>query len=205
MTGTASAPRRTPSQLPVPLVVASPRSAASGWVGIAGVASALVSIALLQPWFEPAWMKAVAVMATAALAMVCADIAAHRIRSLPWGLGSQPARRLDLVRVGQKLVGFWVTVGALAAAYWLLPVYADASLAPFKEAALASLPALIVIAPFYIAFVDRRLADPDDAYLQLSGLLAGVRPADWTILRQHALGWIVPRRIDRIQFRLAAE
>ena len=191
MTDTASASRHALGQLPVPLAALRPPSASSGWVGIAGVVAVLAAIALLQSWFEPAWVKAVAVMGAAALAMVCADIVTHRVRGLPWGLRSQSARRLDLVRIGQKLVGFWLTIGVLAAAYWLLPVYAYASFAPFKDAAFACLPALIVIAPFYVAYVDRRQPDPDDAYLQLSGLLAGVRPADWTVLRQHALGWIV--------------
>jgi protein-S-isoprenylcysteine O-methyltransferase Ste14 len=156
-----------------------------------GIAATLLAIPLLQPWLEPSWMKAATVMGVVATAMIAADGVSHRLAGLPWGLRDRPVRALDLIRVGRKLVGFWVTVAALAAAYGLLPVYADSSFDPFREATLAVLPALVIAAPFYIAYVDCRQADPDDPYLQLSALLAGVRPDDWTPLRQHALGWIV--------------
>ena len=176
----------------LPAVVASrPRSAMSGWIGPTGLAAALVAIPLMQSWLAPTWMKAVAVMAMVAGAMIATDILTHRLNGQRWGLDSRPLRDLDPVRVGQKLAGFWLTIGTLAAAYALLPVYAAPSFEVFKQAALACLPALLVISPFYIAYVDRRQSEPDDAYVQLPALLAGVRPADWTVLRQHALGWIV--------------
>jgi protein-S-isoprenylcysteine O-methyltransferase Ste14 len=177
--------------LPVALPAAPPRSASSGCVGGSGLGAALVAIALLQSWLQPNWIKALAVLGIAAAAMVATDALVHRVRGEMWGLGSTPLRPLDLVRVGQKLIGFWLTMGALAAVYALLPVYAEASFAPFRDAALACLPALLVVSPFYIAYVDRRQSDPNDAYAQLPALLAGVRPSDWTTLRQHTLGWIV--------------
>ncbi|HEX4297997.1 MAG TPA: isoprenylcysteine carboxylmethyltransferase family protein [Devosia sp.] len=189
--GTASVERLAPSQLPVALAAVPPRSASSAWVGATGIAAALSSIALLQSWLEPGWMKAVAVLAIVAAAMIATDAATHRLRGVPWGLDAQALRPPNLLRVGQKLVGFWLTIGALAAGYWLLPVYADPAFDAFRDAAFGCLPALVVVAPFYIAYVDRRQPDPDDAFLQLPALLAGARPADWTILRQHVLGWIV--------------
>ena len=71
-----------------------------------------------------------------------------------------PSSRCDRStrRVTQKLVGFWLTIGALAAAYCLLPPYATDFFAPFREAALWCLPALVVFSPFYIALVDQRQA-----------------------------------------------
>ena len=177
--------------LPVALPATRPPSASNGWVGGAGIVAALVSIPLLQSWLQPSWLKALAVLGTIAAAMIAADAATHRLRHAPYGLGSQPLRPLDMVRVGQKLFGLWLTMAVLATAYVMLPVYTDELFAPFREAALACLPALLVISPFYIAYVDRRQPDPNDAYVQLSTLLAGVRPDDWTPLRQHALGWAV--------------
>jgi protein-S-isoprenylcysteine O-methyltransferase Ste14 len=153
--------------------------------------AALISIALVQTWLQPSWLKTLAVLSIAAVAMITADAITHRLRREAWPPESRPLRPFDLVRVGQKLLGFWLTIGALAAAYALLPVYAETSFTPFREAALACLPALLVVSPFYIAYVDRRQVDPDDAYLQLSALLAGQRPENWTVLRQHALGWMV--------------
>ncbi len=51
---------------------------------------------------------------------------------------------------------------------------------------------MAVASPLYIAFVDRRQADPEDAYAVLGQLiLTGKRPADWRILSRHARGWII--------------
>jgi len=166
-------------------------SATAGWVGLSGIAAALAAVAALQGWGEPVWAKAIAVMAVVAAAMIAVDALTHRLAHRPWGLGARPVRALDGVRIARKLVGFWLTIGALAAAYAWLPVYADASFDAFKSAALACLPVVVILSPFYIAYVDRRQADPDDAYVQLSALLGGTRPDDWNALRQHALGWIV--------------
>jgi len=177
--------------LPVALRSAPPRSASSAWVGIAGIAAALAAIVLLQGWLQTSWLKALAVLAAAAAAMIAADIVVHRVQHQPWGLAGPPLRQADVLRVAQKFVGFWLTLGVLAAAYALLPPFGDASFTPFREAALACLPGLLIVSPFYIAYVDRRQPDPDDAYLQITALLAGVRPAGWTVLRQHTLGWIV--------------
>jgi len=181
----------THSRLPVALAPVQPRSTSSVWVGVVGIVVALTTIVLLQSWLQPSWVKTLAVLGLVATAMIVVDGLTHRLQRRPWGLGGQPLRPLDLVRVGRKLIGFWLTLSVLAAAYALLPVYADASFTPFKEAALACLPALLIIAPVYIGYVDRRQFDPDDAYSQLCSLLAGQRPAHWTILRQHALGWVV--------------
>lgn len=178
-------------QLLPAVMVRRPRSAVSGWVGLGGVAAALIVIPALRSWLAPGWLKAVAVMLAVGATMIAMDALTHRLSGQRYGLQSQALRDLNFLRVGQKLAGFWLTVGALAAAYALLPVYAAASFQPFKEAALGCLPALIIIAPFYIAYVDCRQADPDDAYAQLPALLAGICPPDSAVLRQHVLGWLV--------------
>jgi hypothetical protein len=103
----------------------------------------------------------------------------------------QPQRRLDLLRVVQKLVGFWLTIGTIAVLYALIPEYRNAFYTPFKEAALLLLPAVLVASPFYIAYVDRRQENPVDAYAQLAMLLGGTRPADWRPLQVHARAWLV--------------
>ena len=84
--------------------------------------------------------------------MVLVEVALYRTHLNPTtGLSQQPLRPIDPLRVAQKLVGFWLTIGALAAAYCLLPPYATDFFAPFRAAALWCLPALVVFSPFYIA------------------------------------------------------
>lgn len=168
------------------------RSATGLLTGLAGVVGALVAALLLRDWLQPPWLKSLTVLAAAAAAMLFVEIGIYRSHLNPTtGLSGQPLRSFDPVRVTQKLIGFWVTIGAIAGLYVLLPEYTRELYQPFREAALWCLPALIVLSPFYIAWVDRRQRDPDDAYAQLSALIAGHRPAEWRLLRIHALGWTV--------------
>jgi protein-S-isoprenylcysteine O-methyltransferase Ste14 len=112
----------------------------------------------------------------------------------------QPKRNLDLLRVGQKLVGFWATIGIIAVLYALIPEYQNAFYAPFKDAILLLLPAVLVVSPIYIAYVDRRQDDPVDAYAQLAMLLGGQRPVDWGPLQIHARGWLVKAFFTPLMF-----
>ncbi len=93
-----------------------------------------------------------------------------------------------------------MTIGTIAVLYALIPEYNNAFYAPFKEAAVLLLPGLLVVSPFYIAYVDRRQDDPVDAYAQLAMLLGGHRPKDWTPLQTHARGWLVKAFFTPLMF-----
>jgi protein-S-isoprenylcysteine O-methyltransferase Ste14 len=169
-----------------------PNSASGLLTGATGVFAALASAVLLRDWAEAVHLKTLAVLAVSAGAMVAMDVLVYRVQLNPTtDMSLEPVRALDLKRLVQKLAGFWLTVGVIAALYALLPEYADVFYQPFKDAALFLLPGLIVVSPFYIAYVDRRQRDPVDAYAQLGMLLGGRRPADWTALILHARGWLV--------------
>lgn len=171
---------------------ARPKSASGGWTGIAGLAGAVAAIVLFRDWLAPGWLKTLAVLGIAALAMIAVDSGIYRTyRNPTTGLALVPLRPFDVLRVGQKLVGFWLTCGAVGAAYLILPEYGAPLYAPFRSAILWLLPAVLVLSPFYIAFVDRRQREPVDAYAQVAMLLAGQRPADWSVLAHHARGWLV--------------
>lgn len=162
------------------------------WTGLAGVVAAAVAIVLLRDWLQPGWLKTLAVAGATAGAMVVVDALILRsVLNPSSGLASATVRPLDLARVGLKLVGFWSTIAVLALAYAVLDQYALDSFASFKSAALWLLPGLVVVAPLYIAYVDRRQHEPQDAYAQLGALVLGRRPANWRGLRLHAMGWVV--------------
>ena len=102
------------------------------------------------------------------------------------------ARALDAARVIRKLVGLAVTFGAIAAGYWLLAEYRRDLYAPFFAAVGACAPALLIAAPLYVAFVDRRQPDPEDVYAEIGAfMLSGRAPRDLRAIGQHALGWTV--------------
>ena len=178
-----------------------PKSASGALTGVAGVIAALGSAVLLRDWPQASTIKTLAVLFAMAAAMIGVDLLVYRVqRNASRGMTWQPRRRLDLFRVAQKLTGFWLTIGIIAVLYALIPEYQNAFYAPFKDAALLLLPALLVVSPFYIATVDRRQDDPFDAYAQLAMLLGGNRPDDWGPLQIHARGWLVKAFFTPLMF-----
>ena len=128
---------------------ARPRSASSAWTGAAGVGAALVAIVLLRDWTAAPWLKTLATLGAAAAAMILVDVAIYQTHLNPTtGLTRATLRPVDPLRLAQKLVGFWLTIAALAAAYCLLPPLAGDSFASFRSAALWCPPALSVFSPF---------------------------------------------------------
>jgi hypothetical protein len=169
--------------------------------GAAGAVAALGSAFLLQHWPQTDTIKTLAVLFTTAGVMIGVDLLVYRVqRNAGREMTRQPKRNLDLLRVGQKLVGFWLTIGIIAALYALIPEYQNAFYTPFKDAALLLLPALTIVSPFYIAYVDRRQDEPIDAYAKLAMLLGGNRPADWGPLQTHARGWLVKAFFTPLMF-----
>ena len=168
------------------------KSAAGPLTGIAGVAAALLAVAVLRDWQLPLHLKTLAVIAAARMAMAAVDLQLYRVNLNPMtGLAVAPIRSFNPARTAQKLLGFWLTIGAVAALYWLLPVYSEPFYEPFVQICFYCLPALLILAPLYIGYVDRLQIDPHDAYLELALLFSGKRPADWSALAAHARGWAI--------------
>jgi protein-S-isoprenylcysteine O-methyltransferase Ste14 len=167
-------------------------SSAGPLTGMAGAAAALLVVALLRDWQVELYLKTLAVIAAAGLAMVVVDLQIYRVNfNSTTGLAAAPARPFDLRRTAQKLVGFFLTIGAIGALYWVFPLYSEPFYEPFLQACFYCLPALVVLAPLYIGYVDQLQDDPHDAYVDLALLVAGKRPADWSALAVHARGWTV--------------
>jgi protein-S-isoprenylcysteine O-methyltransferase Ste14 len=178
-----------------------PRSASGVLTGAAGVAVAIASTFLLRDWSQAATIKTLTVLFATAGVMIGVDRVVYGVQRNPGReMTREPKRSLDLLRVGQKLVGFWLTIGIIAALYAAIPEYGNPFYAPFKEAALLLLPGILIASPFYIAYVDRRQDDPVDAYAQLAMLLGGSRPQDWRPLQMHARGWLVKAFFTPLMF-----
>ena len=170
-----------------------PPSVTSLAINLVGLASFIGMLVLYarEPRTAPV---AIAVACTAGFALPIAILemlvlAVHRRAST--GLDFAAPQRPDPQRLFVKLVGFYATVLAVAAAYWLLPEYGHDYYASFWEAASEWWPVLALAVP-YFAVIDRYMIEPRDGYWQ-AGLLALGRwdEIDRTLLRKHVLEWVV--------------
>lgn len=150
-------------------------------VGVVGY-FALHSIAL------PVYVKATLLLALCMAAMVIVEIAVHGLLSRNGLLAPRPS---NWPRVLKKLIGLWITLGVIFAAYWLIPVYSDEYYRPFWNALYVVGPLLILLSPIYVWYVDARDPFPDDAYVEIAHLAIGVFPKDWNAVLQHVRGWLV--------------
>ena len=175
-----------------PAASARPASTSGAVTGAAGVVALLGAALTLRDWLQPSYIKALATLGIAAALMIVVEVAFYRThRNTETGLALVPLRPLDWRRVGCKVIGLWLSCGLAAAPYWVIPEFARDYFQPFRAAAVFLLPGLMLISPFYIAFVDRRQQQPEDAYAQLGMLVLGRPPADLTLLWAHARGWAI--------------
>ena len=170
-----------------------PKSATAALTGLAGLAGFAMALAGLvsSPW--PVHVKALSVLAATAIAMIAVDMLYFRTyRNASTGLGTEGLRPLDVERLLRKIIGFVATLSVLAAAYWVLPEYRRDFYEPYWAALHVIVPAALVAAPFYIAFIDRRQREPEDIYAEIGAfILRGVAAQRTEELRHHVLGWIV--------------
>lgn len=99
----------------------------------------------------------------------------------------------DLDRVRTKYAGLIASIGFLGVLYWAFPEYKiNNQYTPFWILLLFLLPAWILLAPIYLYWADARAEDPkDDGLYQMGLLLTRTKQANFSIIRQHLLGWLV--------------
>jgi hypothetical protein len=170
-----------------------PKSATATLTGLAGLMGCALAIGgTLGSSLSPHLKGLVVLLATAA-AMIAVDAGYFKTwRNLSTGLATDFLRPFSLERSAHKLTGFIVTLAMLAAIYWVLPEYRRDFYAPYWAALYFFLPFMLIAAPFYVAYVDRRQVDPEDAYAEIGAfILRGTAPQKTEQLRQHVLGWVV--------------
>jgi protein-S-isoprenylcysteine O-methyltransferase Ste14 len=105
---------------------------------------------------------------------------------------SAPRRPLSMRRVALRLWGLVTTLALAALCYWLFPEYAGPFYRPYWRF-LETLAPLLVLAPVYLVWVDRRVQSGDAELLEFGRLMSGGggQDIDWAIIRRHLLGWTV--------------
>ncbi len=170
-----------------------PVSATRLLTGLTGLAVAVICILGLKRLAMPLHEKTLLIIFGTAAAMIIVDLAVYRSWANPSaGMALGPINGWSFERILSKLIGFWATVGVLAAAYLIFPEYHGNFYAEPLAAARLTLPWLLLISPFYVAYVDRRQAEPDDIYAGLGRFLTVRGPLPRRdLLGQHVRGWLV--------------
>ncbi len=187
----ASAPQALP---PLPASATPASLALAGLVSLLLACWALFGMQLMGPLHSTpaaAWALA-ALLAAVGGGMSLFDVLWLR----SWQRNLVAVRRQPLrvraARVGRKWLGLHATLAAVAAVYWVLAEYRGSLYAPFFTVAGTLLPVFSLLALPYIAWVDARMARPQDIYWQLGdALLGGGGRIDRAALGQHALAWAV--------------
>jgi len=170
-----------------------PESATHAAVAWCGAITMLGTCAVLNFWppFKNIAYLALIVMACTALGIFIPDLLWQRVQRRTL-LPTPEAGNLD--RTLTKCIGVAGSVGFVALLYWLTPEYhnGESFYGHYYQALRVLLPAWAVAAPFYIYWVDRRLAQPHDSLWQLGRLLCGHwQDVDARVIWQHLLGWLV--------------
>ena len=177
-----------------------PASATPASLAVAGLLSlllacwALFGMQLMGPLHTPqaaGWATAV-LLAAVGGGMSLVDLLWLRSWQRNLVAVRQQPLRVRAPRVLRKWLGLHATLAAVAAIYWVLAEYRGSLYVPFFTVAGTLLPAFSLLAVPYIAWVDARMARPQDIYWQLGDLLlGGSSRIDRAALGQHALAWAV--------------
>jgi hypothetical protein len=170
-----------------------PRSCTSYGTGIVGLLGFVAGLWASTTHDMPTAFRVLVVLAVASLPMMLWGALVERAGSRPTaGLAIPAEAHGDLARLFIKLLGLAVTLGLIAFAYWLFPIYQQPFYQTFFDLAFLTLPWLGAIGVFYIYWLDARMAEPKDGAWHLGALLTGQHAeVDWTKLRQYLLGWVI--------------
>ncbi len=171
-----------------------PPSATHAAVAWSGVLALLLAVSALNFWggTHDIAVLALLVMAASAAGIFLPDLLWQRVARRT--LGPVAAASVNWSRVWTKAVGLAGSVGCIALLYWLFPEYRARGgfYQHYWDALAIVLPVWAVLALPYLAYVDRRLAAPEDGLWQFGRLLLlhwqGLSGA---VLGQHLLGWLV--------------
>lgn len=162
-------------------------------INLTGLLAAGVAFAVLRRFAEGLSDSALMLLCVTALAATIIGLEAVILRNY-----ARPSSRLDFGRpaavdyrrVAIKFLGFGLTLGLIAAGYWIFPEYHGRFYRLFYQVLALAGPFFLLAAIPYLWLLDRYMIDPEDGYWHL-GLVALGRwhRVDRAVLKQHFLGW----------------
>lgn len=172
-----------------------PASATSQWINLAGmVLLVATSFLLLGSGVHPLAI-ALLCMAAWALPIMALEVGllrVHRRASTGLDWSAENRRPPDMRRLRVKLIGLLGSCLLVVGAHALFPFYDAGILRVAGAAAMVLGPLLFLFAVPYIAFIDRRMREPEDGYWHAGLLFTGrFRDIDRHALKEHTLAWMV--------------
>jgi hypothetical protein len=160
--------------------------------GCCGVVVLFETFLVLRQGTLPAYLQAAIIIGLMFAAMFCVEAIFCVLGN--YGLISAPCQRaFSLIRVIYKVIGWIITVGIVASAYWVFPEYLTSFYTPYYQAITATWPFLAVFFLFGIVWEDPRGNKEYDDYYWVAyallhfkfNLLKNIN------LKQHFLAWVV--------------
>ena len=172
-----------------------PCSATRPYIAYTGVGAIVGAVFLLRYYavnFNSLWVPASIVISIFALTVICLEIITNRRNLTGEHARIAPANSSPVARTTVKLLGLTASLGFIGLLYWIFPEYHGVFYADYFRAMRYFLPALLVVAPAYFYYVDKRMPDPFDGYWHLGSIIIFKSTSvDITKVWQHLLGWIV--------------
>ena len=172
-----------------------PRSAVSTGVGLAGLGGILVWFAIARSFGMSGPYSALTNVAACAAPMILWSIFVDRVHRNPstgidWDRRLPPrSATLDISLA--KLAGLWATWAIVGSIYAISRFYWSGNyLFAMNVFAVAAGP-LLVISPFYVIWLDRRLIEPRDGAWAFGVWLMGQASADRPAIAAHFRSWAV--------------
>ncbi len=168
-----------------------PASVTNGWINSLGLVAFLAFVGFGLGYLPPE-DQAVAAVLVLALPIAGLELLLLKVhRRTTTGLAWEARRPFAAGRVLRKYLGLAATLGAMAALYWVLPEYATRFYQPFWHTVGRYGPWLLPVTLVYIALLDRRMAEPEDAYARIGAFLLGGGAPDRVMLAEHARAWTI--------------
>lgn len=171
-----------------------PKSCTNSLSSIAGLFGFLISLTFLKILGSPSLPYSVlAICLSTALPVVAFDTLVFKThKRASSGLDFDKSATTNLNRVYTKVIGLIGTIGSLATLYWVFPEYHGDFYNPYWSFLKIVSIGFIILAPFYIWYVDKKMLDPKDG-LHEAGLFfqGSFKGLDNRKLKQHTLGWLI--------------
>lgn len=132
-------------------------------------------------------------LASVALPIALLEVALNRVhRRASTGIAWSAPGGVDVNRIALRWLGAAGAVGMVLAVYALAPEYQGHFYRHWNVFLWRTGPPALALGAVYLAWIDRRLADPYDGYWHLGRVLTGrVAGADWSRIADLLRGWAV--------------
>jgi hypothetical protein len=178
-----------------PLHPSRPPSAVSTGVGLAGLAGLFTWFAIARHFGMSGPYSALVNVAACGIPMVLWSVLVDKVHRNPstgidWDTPPRPmAETFDLSLT--KLAGLWATWALIGCVYVLGRFYWSGNYVFAMRCFMVAAPILLVLSPFYILWLDRRLKHPKDGAWAFGHWLMGHGEADRHAIADHFRSWAV--------------